>query len=168
EVVCSFDQRAAMLRDGRADVALLHGPREDFSGLAVEELLVEDQVVVVPRRHRLAGRTIVSMADLQDEIMPRWPHLPGDGVSGPEAHDAGQLMQLIALGQVVAVLPESVRGHLRHDVTCVPVADATPTTLVIAWLETSRSRTLATFVQVATTVGAQRRSVPEPRNPLVT
>ena len=42
-------------------------------------------------------------------------------------------MQLIALGRAVAVAPASVRGHLRNDLACVPVTDAQPTTLVLAW-----------------------------------
>ncbi|GGK86564.1 LysR family transcriptional regulator [Sphaerisporangium melleum] len=157
EVVCSFRERGAMLRDGRADVALMHAPYEDFSGLAVEELLVEDQVAVVPQWHRLAGLGAVSMADLAGETLPRWPRRAESG-SGPVPEDGGQLMQLIALDRMIAVLPESVRGHLREELTCVPVVDATPTTLVVAWPEHSRSREVASFVQTATTVAADHRA----------
>ncbi|MEQ7127882.1 hypothetical protein ABN034_25635 [Actinopolymorpha sp. B11F2] len=63
-------------------------------------------------------------------------------------------MQLIALGQVIAALPESVRDHLRHDLVHVPVIDAEPTTLVLAWPEGSRSRALATLVRAAACVAA--------------
>jgi DNA-binding transcriptional LysR family regulator len=152
EVVCSFGERAAMLRDGRADVALLYAPREDLSGFAAEELLTEKQVVVLPEGHALAGRDMVCMADLAGETMPRWPHLPAEGANGPVVHDGGQLMQLVTLGQLVAVLPESVRGLLRHDLVTVPVIDAPPTTLLLAWPEDARSRALAAFVQAATGV----------------
>jgi DNA-binding transcriptional LysR family regulator len=159
EVVCSFGERAAMLRDGRADVAMLYRPRENLTGFATEELLVEEQVVVLPHGHRLAGRAVVSLADLRDETMPRWPHLPpdgADGAEGPEVHDAGQLMQLITLGQVVAVLPESVRGLVRHDLVCVPVIDAPATTLLLAWPESARSRDLAAFVRAAAETAARQ------------
>ncbi|WUI04348.1 hypothetical protein OHR68_16055 [Spirillospora sp. NBC_00431] len=37
------------LRDGRADAALLYARRQDLTGLAVEELLEEAQVAVLPR-----------------------------------------------------------------------------------------------------------------------
>jgi DNA-binding transcriptional LysR family regulator len=154
QVVCCFGERAAMLRDGRADVALLYGPRENLTGFATEELLTEDQVVVLPQGHRLAWRETVSLADLRGETMPRWPHLPPDGADGPEVHDTGQLMQLIALGQVVAVLPESVRGQLRHDLVCVPVIDAPATTLLLAWPEAATSLALAAFVRAATQTAA--------------
>src|SRR5262249_46958393 len=54
EIVFSVGGRAAMLRDGRADVGLLHSPQNDLTGLDAEELRTERQVVVLPERHPLA------------------------------------------------------------------------------------------------------------------
>jgi hypothetical protein len=110
-------------------------------------------VVVVAKGHRLAGRAEVSMADLEGEVLPRRPAAAGPG-GGPVIGDGGQLMQLIALGRMVAVLPESMRGLLRDDLAAVPVRDAAPTTLVLAWPEASRSRALAAFVRATTAVAA--------------
>src|SRR5574341_1423226 len=45
----------ALLRDGRADVALLRSPF-DRRGLDLEPLLTEPRVAVLPSGHRLAGR----------------------------------------------------------------------------------------------------------------
>jgi DNA-binding transcriptional LysR family regulator len=57
EVLMSgIGERARALRDGSADVALLHAPYEDLTGFDTEELMTETQVVVVPEGHRLAGR----------------------------------------------------------------------------------------------------------------
>lgn len=162
EVAFGFGTQAAMLRDGRADAALLYAPRADLTGLAAEELVTERQVAVLPRAHPLAGRDAVTLADVDAHGVPRWPRPsrpsgagadggPGDG---PAVRDTGQLLQLVALGRVVAVLPESARGHLRADLAAVPVSDAEPTTLVLAWPETSRSRDLAAFVRAATTAAA--------------
>jgi DNA-binding transcriptional LysR family regulator len=149
---------AQALREGRADAALLYAPRQDFTGLATEDLVEEAQVVVLPRSHRLAGRAEVSMADLEGEPRARpaygLPHI-SDPLDGPEVHDAGQLMQLIALGRAIAVLPESSRRLLRDDVTAVPVRDARPTTLVLAWPEESRSPALAAFVRSTTAAAAE-------------
>jgi DNA-binding transcriptional LysR family regulator len=155
-LVCGLGEQATVLRDGRADAALLHSPYDDLSGFDTEELLVERQVAVVPRGHRLAGRASVCLADLDGEPLPRWPGTPADGATGPLVRDTGQLMQLIALNQTIAVLPESVRGNLRGDLVCVPVLDAPPTTVLIAWPERSRSRALAAFVRVATEVACRR------------
>ncbi len=141
------------LRDGRADAALLYTPRQDVTGLATEDLLEEPQVAVLPRGHRLAGRAQVSMADLDGGGVPLARH--GRGPDGlPPITDGGQLMQLIALGRAVAVLPASMRGLLRDDLAAVPVRDAAPTTLVLAWPEASRSRALAEFVRSAAAVAA--------------
>jgi DNA-binding transcriptional LysR family regulator len=123
EIVFSIGGRAAMLRDGRADVGLLHSPQNDLTGLDTEELVTERQVVVLPENHRLARLPSVRLADLADETLPRWPGKPGGNGTGPLIHDAGQLMQLITLGRMVAVVPESVRGRLHSGLVCRPVPD---------------------------------------------
>ncbi|NUT48980.1 MAG: LysR family transcriptional regulator, partial [Saccharothrix sp.] len=136
-LVCGIGEQAGILRDGRADVGILHLPHDDLTGFDAERLLVEPAVAVLPARHRLAGRDAVVMADLADEPLPRWP---GEEDDRPLVRDVGQLMQLIALGRVVAVLPESARQHLRDGLVAVPVSDGPRTTVVVAWPEGSRSR----------------------------
>jgi DNA-binding transcriptional LysR family regulator len=168
-LTCGIGEQAGLLRDGHADVGLLHGqhqtpgahgpqePRggQDLSGLDTEELMVERQVVILPAGHRLAGRAAVCMADLSGEAMPAWP---GTALNDGGRHDAAQLLQLIALGRGIAVVPESARSQLRRDLVCVPVLDATPTTVLVAWPEHSRSTALAAFVRAATTVAAAHRA----------
>jgi DNA-binding transcriptional LysR family regulator len=129
DLVFTIGRRGSLVRDGEADVTLLHRPRNDLTGLDAADLITEEQVAVLPRRHRLACRTTLRLADLAGETLPRWPDSPDDGATGPLVQDGGQLMQLIALGRTIAVVPESVRDHLRADLTCVPVEDAAPTTL---------------------------------------
>jgi DNA-binding transcriptional LysR family regulator len=154
EIVFSVSERAVMLRDGRADVGLLHSPQNDLAGLDTEDLLTERQVVVLPQGHPLARRAAVPMADLHDQTLPRWPESSDGSGTGPLVQDAGQLMQLITLGRAVAVVPESVRTRLHDNLVCRPVPDAAPATLVAAWPQQSRSRHVATFVRAATTAAA--------------
>jgi DNA-binding transcriptional LysR family regulator len=154
EIVFSIDERAAMLRDGRADVGLLHSPQNDLAGLDAEELMTERQVVVLPEHHRLARLPAVCLADLAGETTPRWPEAVENNGDGPFVRDAGQLMQLIALGRMVAVVPESARSLLHPGLTCRPVLDAPETTMVVAWPSGSTSRHVAAFVRAATTVAA--------------
>ena len=66
--------------------------------------------------------------------------------------DTGQLPQLIALGQVVAVLLESVRSHARADVVCVPLLDAPQTSVLLARPEPTTSRAVAAFVRAGSEV----------------
>jgi DNA-binding transcriptional LysR family regulator len=65
-------------------------------------------------------------------------------------------MQLIALGETVAVVPASAVRMMRHDLVCVPVLDAPQSTLLLAWPEGSRSHTLAAFVRTAAAVAEER------------
>ncbi|MEU5629868.1 MULTISPECIES: LysR family transcriptional regulator [Streptomyces] len=154
DLAFSVGERAAMVRDGRADLALLHRPQNDLTGLDSEDLHVEGQVAVLPDAHPLAARATVSMADLRDEPLARWPEARPD-VTGHPITDTEQLLQLIRLGRMVAVLPESVSDRLPQSTVSRPVTDAEPTTLVIAWSRESTSRQVAAFVRAAiSAVGA--------------
>ena len=148
-------EQERLLRDGRADVALLHRPFDSTAGFDTEELCTEGQVVVLPAGHPLTGRAHVRMADvtaLPGLPLPRWPGPDGTYPHGPgpQVRDHAQLFQLIALGRASAVLPESCRAHLHGDLAAVPVLDAPTVTTVIAWPPHSRSRAVAGLVRTAT------------------
>jgi DNA-binding transcriptional LysR family regulator len=153
-LLCGIAEQERLLRDGRADVALLHRPFDSTVGFDTEELCTEGQVVILPAGHALASRAHVRMRDVTavaDLPIPRWPGPDGtypDG-PGPQVRDHAQLYQLIALGRTSAVLPESSRIHLRRDLVAVPVLDAPKVTTVIAWPPHSRSLALAGLVRAA-------------------
>jgi DNA-binding transcriptional LysR family regulator len=151
-LLCGPGEQERLLRDGRADVALLHRPFDSTTGLDVEELHSEGQVAVLPAGHPLAGSPSLRLDELALLALPRWPDLNGDYPDGPgpAVRDSTQLLQLIALGRAAAVLPESVRNHLHEGLAAVPVPDAPRVTTVIAWPPHSRSRALATLVRTAT------------------
>ncbi|MFI0741187.1 LysR family transcriptional regulator [Streptomyces sp. NPDC021100] len=159
-LLCGIGEQERVLRDGRADVALLHRPFDSTAGFDTEELRTEGQVVILPAGHPLGGRDWLRAADvthLPDLPMPRWPRPDGtypDGL-GPQARDHAQLQQLIALGRTCWMAPESSRTHLRDGLTTVPVPDAPPVTTVIAWPPHSRSRAVAGLVRVATRLAAR-------------
>ena len=154
-LLCGIGEQERMLRDGRADVALLHLPFDSIAGLDTEELCTEGQVVVLPAGHPLSTRSHVTLAEitaLPGLPEPRRPRPDGtfpDG-PGPQVRDSAQLYQLIALGRASAVLPESSRAKLNPGLAVVPVSDAPAVTTVIAWPPHSRSRALAGLVRTAT------------------
>jgi DNA-binding transcriptional LysR family regulator len=154
-LLCRPAEQERLLRDGRADVALLHRPFDSTAGFDTEELRTEGQVLVLPAGHPLAGRAGLPLADaatLPGLPLPRWPRLDGsypDG-PGPEVRENTQLIQLIALGRTCAVMPESAMTHARGDLVAVPVPDAPPVTTVIAWPPQSRSQAVAGLVRAAT------------------
>ena len=153
--LCGIGEQEGLLRDGRADVALLHLPYDSVVGFDTEVLRAEGQVAVLPAGHPLTTRSALTMdevAAIPDLPLPRWPHRDGsypDG-AGPEVRDNGQLLQLVALGRAAVVLPESCRDGLRRDLVTVPVPDAPTVTTLIAWPPHSRSRALAGLVLAAT------------------
>ncbi|OIJ28580.1 LysR family transcriptional regulator [Nocardioides luteus] len=152
--LCGIGQQGPRLRDGRADVALLHRPFDSVDGLDSEDLLTEGQVAVLPSSHPWSTRSQLRMADLDDipGLPPmRWPSGGGyaDG-PGPEVRDSMQLYQLIALGRAYALLPESARAEQHHGIVTIPVLDAPEVTTVIAWPQHSRSLALAALVRTAT------------------
>jgi len=154
-ILCGIAEQERHLRDGRADVALLHLPFDSIAGLDTEELATEGQVLVLPAGHPLAVRTSVRLSEataLPGLPLPRWPDGDGrypDG-PGPAVHNHAQLLQLIALGRTAAILPESARTVLPPDLVVVPVSDAPLVTTVVAWPPHSRSRALAGLIRTAT------------------
>jgi DNA-binding transcriptional LysR family regulator len=170
---------AAAVRGGAADVAILRAPF-DQRGLDTELLLTEPRVAVLPTDHRLAGRPELRRADLAGEPMPRWAGQPDPAAAaywagadtpgpartqpgdrqaglppGPEINDISQLLDAVVLGNAVAYVPVSV-AHQQHsaDLVFVPVSDLSPSEVVAAWPDTSRSRAVAGFVRAAAEVAA--------------
>ncbi|WP_078556089.1 LysR family transcriptional regulator [Streptomyces sp. PCS3-D2] len=150
---CGLCEQEELLRDGRADVALMHTPWNSLAGFDSEALTTEGQVAVLPAGHPLAARETLSLADVEDVPglpLARWPsrgiYAPGPG---PEIHNQTQLAQLIALGRTVAVVPDSARSWLWAEHAAVPLTDAPSVVTHIAWPAHSRSLTLAGLVRTA-------------------
>ena len=141
--------RADHLRDGRADVGLLYAPFDDLDGLDHETLHVEDRVIIVPSTHRLAARVSVRMSDLAGETLPRWTGIPGLGGTGPEVTDVLQMLNMITVSRMIGLLPRSLVDPVPAGIVCVPVADAPPSRLVLAWNENDRRPLVASFVAAA-------------------
>ncbi|MCK9896173.1 LysR family transcriptional regulator [Frankia sp. AgB32] len=153
-LLCGIGEQERVLRDGRADVALLHRPFDSAAGFDTEDLCAHDQVAVLPAGPPLADRDHVLLADvaaLPGLPLPRWPDRDGvyrDG-PGPRVRDNTQLHELIALGQAAAILPLSPRTALHPGLATVPVLDAPMVTTMIAWPPHSRSRALAALIRTA-------------------
>ena len=153
-LLCGICEQAGLLRDVRADVALMHTPFNSLAGFDSEELMTEGQIAILPAGHPLAARASLTTADITDVPglpLARWPR---NGTyptgPGPEIHDQAQLAQLIALGRTAAVFPDSARAWLwAAEHTAVPLTDAPPVVTHIAWPAHSRSPALARLVRTA-------------------
>lgn len=153
---CAIGEHARMLRDGRADAAILHLPWDDLTGLHHVELGREPQVAFIARDHPQSRREHFTVAEIRaltrDAPVPRWADANGqipDG-PGPIARDHGQLQALVALGQATWLAPASCRALVRPDIAAVPIVDAEPITTVLAWPAHGTSDGVAQLVATAT------------------
>ncbi|TCO35240.1 LysR substrate binding domain-containing protein [Kribbella steppae] len=149
-----------MVRDGRADVALVSRPFDDH-GLESELLWTEPRVAALPAGHELAARDVLSPDDLADIPAPRWSGArdadqnywsahPGRPVDGPIIQDASQLLEVVAFGQAAALVPTSLaRSNQRPDVVYLPVRDIAPYQMMLVWPAGSRSLWIARFLDCA-------------------
>ncbi|WP_345432180.1 LysR family substrate-binding domain-containing protein [Actinoallomurus vinaceus] len=175
-VLSGFGEQATMVRDGRADLAIVGSPFDD-KGLDVEPLLSEPRVAALPVRHELTHRTTLSCHDIADLPVPRCPTSSAaiyaywsgrdiasarteDGMdeasaTGPTVYDSAQLLEAVALGQAVALIPRSLaQRNSRADIAYRPVQDASPYLLGIAWRAGIRSTPIARLVRTAIEITA--------------
>lgn len=169
-VGCGPDGPDALIREGRADAALLRLPA-DPAGVEWEPLLTEPRLLAIAADHPLATAHRITLSDLTGLPRTCWVHASAaarahwegwDGagavrpeVPGTPVHDTAQLLELVALGQAVAFLPRSActdtaGGRIVHR----PVGGLTHSTLVVAWPEGCRSPAVAAFVRAAAAAAA--------------
>jgi DNA-binding transcriptional LysR family regulator len=156
-LLCEVGEQAHRLRDGQADVAIMHRPYDDLAGFDTADLCVESQVAILPAAHPLAARdqlTLAEVSNVPDLPIARWPRLDGtypDG-PGPEVRTQSQLAQLVALGKTLLVIPASSRAWQWPEHVAVPVVDAPDVTTVLAWRPSSHSPAVAALVRAAASV----------------
>ena len=154
-LLCGPAEQERLLRDGRADVALLHLPFDSTAGFDTEELHTEGQVVVLPAGHPLTGRPDVRMADVTDAarpaaaaLAPPRRHLRGrPRPAGPRPRAAVPADRARpGLGGPAGVVPGPTARRPRRRAG----AGRAAVTTVIAWPPHSRSRAVAGLVRAAT------------------
>lgn len=101
----------------------------------------------------------VRMSDLERETLPRGKGIPAGDGTGPEVTDVVQMAHMIALGRMIAVLPRSLVEPVPAGLACVPVTDAPPSRLVLAWNSRDRRPLVASFVAAA--LASSRRYGPK-------
>ena len=150
-----WGEQPEQLRQGLADVALLYEPF-DQEGLAFELLIEEPRLVALPTTHPLAGRDLVSLLQLEEEFAPTpgpyvWQVRTPDGVGTlPRIRDISHLLQLVELGEIIAMLPASVAVRfLRDPIRYRPVGELAPARLFVAWPREPESAEVASFVRAA-------------------
>ncbi|MGW7007817.1 LysR family transcriptional regulator [Streptomyces sp. NPDC054933] len=157
--------QVAALHQEVIDIGLLREP-SDEPGLAVEPIMSEEFVAVLPVGHPLAGQHVVPVAELAREpfvLLPR--------ASGPTVHDRivsvcrdagfeprlGQravewqtVCALVEAGLGVSLAPASIRRIRLKGVAYRRIApDTARTTVAVSWRCDDRSPLVARFLEVA-------------------
>ncbi len=166
--------------DGKVDLAftrLMPGQTE----LEVEIIATEPRLVALASRHPLASRRTLTFADLRGESFivnpmapegsspPRWlaeqrrHGLPGRVAA--KARSPEEIITLVGAGRGVCLMPEAAALHdRRSDVAYVPVTDAEPAVVSLAWAPDRSSPMVRAFVATAREVAtASATDKPTPR-----
>ncbi|MFB7669019.1 LysR family transcriptional regulator [Kitasatospora sp. NPDC056138] len=151
------EPREALL-DRRVDAAITRLPLQT-DGLHVTILYDEPKMLLVPVGHRLAGRESVTLDDIEDEPIPRFPDPEWDAYwrvdprpggrpapDGPPVETIEDKLECIAAGQAVAIIPAALHtGGTRPDLTAVPLHGVEPSHVVLATRAADRSPLVAAF-----------------------
>jgi DNA-binding transcriptional LysR family regulator len=153
-------EQAAMVRDGRADVAL-DATTVASDDLDAEPLVSEPRLAALAADDPLAAAGVVTMADVEAAFGPTGEPTVRRGRGHealPHYDDLAAMLRFVEMGRVVALLPRSVceRYPRPGRIAYRPVADAPPVTLSVLWPRRSTSLAVAAFVRAATGVSAQR------------
>lgn len=133
-----WDDQAPMLLDGRIDVGYVRLPIDE-AGLRVVPLYTEPRVAVLPVGHRLAGKEVVTEADLAGEPLvwhadpstqpTRRPH-PNAGYL---ARGVDETLEHVAAGRGISFLARSATVFYSHpDISYVPIPDLAPDQVCLA------------------------------------
>jgi DNA-binding transcriptional LysR family regulator len=153
------------LHEGAVDIAFVRLPL-DTEGLELLPLYTEPVEVALPREHRLAGQTALSMADLTDEPVlvyadaaPAWnavwtvdPRPDGSHPrQGPIVRDMEEILEYVKAGRGVIFLPTAITDAFpRPDVAYIPITDFSPGQVAVAWSRSQQSPLITNFVRAAT------------------
>jgi DNA-binding transcriptional LysR family regulator len=163
---------------GGVDVAFTR-LRPGEADLEIEILAHEQRLVALSSRHRLARRATIALADLAPDPFitvphshnPRWRSewleeqsrhgLPG--TIAAEVTSLEQLVTLVAAGRGVCVVPASnAQLYPREGVVYIPLTDAEPAVVGLAWPTGASRQTVRDFLDTARRIA--RRAAP-PNSP---
>ncbi len=135
-------EQTSTVRDGRADLALVCSAGDDLTGLDSRIVATEHPVALISAEHPLARQSVLSRDRLVKE--PAYvADLP------PVGFDA--LIDLVATGQLIAVVGDSAADRLGLHVAAVPIVGMPPIEVRLAWPTDSRDHRIANLLALEST-----------------
>jgi DNA-binding transcriptional LysR family regulator len=161
---------AAALREGLVDVAFVWLPN-DLTGLHSEIVYVEPRVVGLAAGHRLAGRDGLSVLEVNDEPLMWTERAPREWVDwwainprpdgseprwGPTNDNVEEMLEQVAEGIAICFAPARMaRYYARPDLAWVPLVDAEPLRVALAWPDDSDHPLVGGFAEVVRALAAE-------------
>jgi DNA-binding transcriptional LysR family regulator len=156
----------AQLRGGQIDVAFVRPPLSDAERIATHHLIVEDTVIVLPAKHRLAKKAAVPLSalaherfvmfprdlnpEIYDAVMAACRHAGFEPMLGQEAPQVLNIPPLVAAGFGVSIVPRSISRVFRDGVAYVSIVGKGPRAEIrLAHRQNERSAAVHNFVSVA-------------------
>ena len=153
------------IRERRIDIGLIRYPPPTAPEVAVELVLEEPLIAVLPKGHPLASQAVITTSALREEPFVLWPSWRSPRLYEETYSEAGSLgfspqiaqeangiqptLALVAAGAGVSLLPASVRALQREGVAFRELAEPAPTTkLAAAWHRDNRSPLLGRFLEL--------------------
>ncbi|MDJ0342977.1 LysR substrate-binding domain-containing protein [Streptomyces sp. H10-C2] len=148
-----WDDQAEVLLDGRVDIAFVILPIDE-RGLEVIPLFREPRLAALPTGHRLAAKESLTLADLAAEPVIGHTHHVGHGTplaaGAIVVRSVEEKLEHVASGRAITFLPASATGYYtRPDIVYVPVTDAPPDEVCLAYDATRTSSLIGDFARVA-------------------
>jgi DNA-binding transcriptional LysR family regulator len=136
------------------DVAYVRHPIEP-RGLRLVPLYRESRLAALRSDHPLATRETLTEADLAGERHLRYLEpLKTGGTRTTVLRSVEEKLEYVATGHGIIVLPLSATQHYtRPDIVYVPVTDAEPDEVLLAYEATRRSKLITGFVAFAVAEG---------------
>jgi DNA-binding transcriptional LysR family regulator len=160
-----FFDVADELLSGAVDVAFAPAPLPLPSAVRAREITREGRVLVVPRDHRLAGRSDVGIAETDDEVfvapasgdpsVVAWwvvdPRPSGRRPKrGPVADDIEGILELVAAGTGVNIAAASAEAYYpRERLAFVPIRDVPPASILLCRRAADSGPAVAAFERIA-------------------
>jgi DNA-binding transcriptional LysR family regulator len=156
----------AGLRRGEIDVAFVRPPLSDGEGLAVEPLVEEPMLIVLPEWHPRAGDRSMPLAALAPETLILFPRTIGPGLHdaiiascqragfspklGQEAPQISTMVHMVAAGFGVSIVPQSIAQIRLEGVAYIRIEGEAPgAPISLAYRRDDRSPIVRNFVASA-------------------
>ena len=150
------------------DVVLCHSPTP-HPAVGVVPLRSEGRVIVVPARHRLAGRSELTVAEVLDEtfcgssplLEPQRAGLwslddhrggPPPSITADRAINPGEVAAVVLSGRAISAAPASNARNVLQSVpglVAIPLSDARPVVLSLIWRRENTNSLVASLVEIA-------------------